>query len=1293
MAENQTKTYEVQGFRDGETILTAEHLFKMEQGIIAKQDHRDKITTIDANADDDHYPSAKAVYKFVNDAASTVENNIKNGAVTANKATYAESAGSANALTEILGLARGGTGATNASEARASLDVYSKSETANLIPAWAKSETKPTYTASEVGAIPATAIGTSNGVASLDTNGKIPSNQLPEIAGSFVEGYYLFGKFYTAFKNGIEISATLGKIYVDIPTNKIYRWDGDAYVEIASSLELGETELTAYPGNLGKANADNIEDINARTIDNILAFIDEGDSYVDGDDYATNGINCCAALTLYGGNYEPIVINDGEAGDGKVDFIYKIPIMPGDNVTFVKDDQSNMVKINSSVDTSVYATKNYVAENYQTRNESSLETINKTISTAINELNSKQTPYISTGLARNNTLEDLRLVLRDKGVGVIPCFVSFNGWAKDALVKVGNPFGNSLIEVVWFDFESGLVHTVTESSSTELQTLLASFRNALDTDNKTVRSAINELYDKLENLDLSDTYGAAGTSLGLVKSGGNVTISEGIITVNDDGHNHTIENVDGLQNILNTQFNDAKKYTDELSNDISSGRIIVEQATKAANDINNNSIVDTYATKTLLTNSINNLIRDLSDEQLEENIVVVKALGDADGNEISKTYATKSEVSSGQIIVDSALSDTSTNPVQNKVITESLTSHTNNTSNPHNITKVTIGLSSVENKSSSAIRSELTKTNVTTALGYEPATTTRVSNIEQNITSNIRPYTVNQISSIEAGDTTVSDPDSDGVLVTADISIYSRTDESSMVDGQMKYYVPIVEGNNIKLEKDSTNNVIKINAVVGDVDLSDCETKTDASAKLTEAKTYTNDEIKKIINGDAGYIPRYAVDADNAVYANEAGVASSAAQATEDGVGNNIVNTYQPKSDSGLTTIAKNIVDAINEVNIKADNGVDTSNLATIDKITLFDTWAGDDIEDLSTADGDGITWSDYFKMQGNEESGYSELGYGSITHRVPIIAGNGVEFEIEENRVKINATGGVDKIKSISTCIGNEGCWDEGDGIAWDSAYAFYDENGDEITTGTISHMIPVTAGENIAFSYDEENNAIAINATGDTIDKIQSLDTWSGGVKEILFDSYEGVSWNNTCTFKTSSGTHTADISHLVPITSGNNITFTPHGNLIEISATGTLSAGIGAWSARDTAILFAQSALDLEACVGDTSVQAYSTTDIEELDDNSLAIGTNYDYTSSASSATAVVTINNYSDKLYLYADVYVEVRGIGVDGAQDTANYSDVIKVNPQSTYSYEVNTDINKQHQWTINIPHIKFRGV
>lgn len=60
--------------------------------------------------------------------------------------------------------------------------------------------------------------------------------------------------------------------------------------------------------------------------------------------------------------------------------------------------------------------------------------------------------------------------------------------------------------------------------------------------------------------------------------------------------------------------------------------------------------------------------------------------------------------------------------IGNKANTSDLTSHTNNKSNPHAVTKAQVGLGNVENKSSATIRGELTKANVTDALGYTPPT-------------------------------------------------------------------------------------------------------------------------------------------------------------------------------------------------------------------------------------------------------------------------------------------------------------------------------------------------------------------------------------------------------------------------------------------------------------------------------------------------------------------------------------------------------------------------------------------
>ena len=56
---------------------------------------------------------------------------------------------------------------------------YLTGETDPSVPAWAKNPTKPTYTASEVGAIASSQKGAAGGVASLGDNGKVPTSQLP----------------------------------------------------------------------------------------------------------------------------------------------------------------------------------------------------------------------------------------------------------------------------------------------------------------------------------------------------------------------------------------------------------------------------------------------------------------------------------------------------------------------------------------------------------------------------------------------------------------------------------------------------------------------------------------------------------------------------------------------------------------------------------------------------------------------------------------------------------------------------------------------------------------------------------------------------------------------------------------------------------------------------------------------------------------------------------------------------------------------------------------------------------
>ena len=99
--------------------------------------------------------------------------------------------------------------------------------------------------------------GAANGVATLDAQGMVPASQLP----SYVDDVLEFDS-----KSAFPTTGEDGKIYIAKDTNLQYRWSGTAYVEISPSLALGETAQTAYPGNKGKQNADDIAGIKDGTI-------------------------------------------------------------------------------------------------------------------------------------------------------------------------------------------------------------------------------------------------------------------------------------------------------------------------------------------------------------------------------------------------------------------------------------------------------------------------------------------------------------------------------------------------------------------------------------------------------------------------------------------------------------------------------------------------------------------------------------------------------------------------------------------------------------------------------------------------------------------------------------------------------------------------------------------------------------------------------------------------------------------------------------------------------------------
>ncbi len=120
--------------------------------------------------------------------------------------------------------------------------------------------------------------GVANGIATLDDAGKVPASQLPSYVDDVLEGYLKTedGKFYKEAAYTTAYTPEDGKIYVDLSTNKSYRWSGSVYVEIAGGVALGETEQTAYRGDRGKIAYDHSQtphapaDAEANKIDSIM---------------------------------------------------------------------------------------------------------------------------------------------------------------------------------------------------------------------------------------------------------------------------------------------------------------------------------------------------------------------------------------------------------------------------------------------------------------------------------------------------------------------------------------------------------------------------------------------------------------------------------------------------------------------------------------------------------------------------------------------------------------------------------------------------------------------------------------------------------------------------------------------------------------------------------------------------------------------------------------------------------------------------------------------------------------
>ena len=120
---------------------------------------------------------------------------------------------------------------------------------------WAKAATKPTYTATEVGAAAAShkhsATDLTSGTLGVDRLPAIPATKLIGTIAAANLPAYVDDVLEFANKTAFPSTGESGKIYVAQDINKTYRWGGTAYVEISPSIALGTTSSTAFRGDYG----------------------------------------------------------------------------------------------------------------------------------------------------------------------------------------------------------------------------------------------------------------------------------------------------------------------------------------------------------------------------------------------------------------------------------------------------------------------------------------------------------------------------------------------------------------------------------------------------------------------------------------------------------------------------------------------------------------------------------------------------------------------------------------------------------------------------------------------------------------------------------------------------------------------------------------------------------------------------------------------------------------------------------------------------------------------------------
>ena len=277
---------------------------------------------------------------------------------------------------------------------------------------------------------------------------------------------------------------------------------------------------------------------------------------------------------------------------------------------------------------------------------------------------------------------------------------------------------------------------------------------------------------------------------------------------------------------------------------------------------------------------------------------------------------------------------------------------------------------------------------------------------------------------------------------------------------------------------------------------------------------------------------------------------------------------------ASVSGIAENLVYYKVEMSLKGEGG-DTSNLATLDKIYTLDTWGGE-TEELYAEDT-GINWTQqavFLKDDGEE------MSRAFIALQVPIVAGDGIEFEQDEENpvIKINAQNTIDKIYYMEQDQRVDSVAARDFGLFWQVGGRMMDEDDNALAEYSCDQNAPIVAGNGIEFEVDEENRVVKINATGGgteggdtsnlaTVDKIYSIGTWMGETEE-LYAEDTGINWSQQAAFFNEDGEDMSRpyIALQVPIVAGDGIEFEQDEENPVIKINAISDSVVGTWVLND-------------------------------------------------------------------------------------------------------------------------------